>query len=365
MKLNVGDQVKFLNAVGGGVVTKILDTRMVLVADQDGFEMPTLISEVIKIDPSDAGGRFFREAFSVPSSTFGENNSREPGVTNADTEDVSDLLDPRAIRNRTSEEIFLAFIPHDQKWMITGMVDIFLINSTSFDVIYNLFHRTPTGHFSGVDYGSIFANSRHLLATVNRETLSQWTDGSLQLLFHKEYLDFVPPPFDSDFQIDGQKFHKEGAYRESSLIKEKGIIVRLLSLTSYIEEKRALSIPHKIPVSESPSGARNKDLPAIFAHQTEPRKAVVDLHIHELVEDPSNLQKSEILHFQKNYFIRCLDSAIVNNFINVVFIHGVGDGILRGVLSDHLKTTEGIEWFDAPMALYGVGAIEVRIPHNR
>ncbi len=111
--------------------------------------------------------------------------------------------------------------------------------------------------------------------------------------------------------------------------------------------------------------AHSEKRPVIFSHQTEPRKAVVDLHIHELIEDPSNLQHAEILEFQKNYFIRCLDAAMANNFLNVVFIHGVGNGILRNVLTDHLKKTEGIEWFDAPMALYGVGAIEVRIPHNR
>ncbi len=365
MKLNVGDQVKFLNAVGGGVVTKILDTRMVLVSDQDGFEMPTLIAELIKIDPTDAIGRFFSEKFNVPSSTLREMTSHESLVTNAVAETPDDLLDPRAIRNRTYEEVFLAFIPHDQKWMITGIVDIFLINNTSFDVIYNLFHRTPTGQFNGVDYGSLFANSRHLLTTVNREGLSQWTEGSLQFLFHKEHLDFVVPPFDSDFQIDGTKFHKEGAYRESSLIKEKGIIVRLLSLTSYIEEKRSLSTLHATPVSESQTVVSNRNLPIIFTHQTETRKAVVDLHIHELIEDPSNLQKTEILDFQKNYFIRCLDAAIANNFINVIFIHGVGDGILRSVLINQLEKTEGIEWFDAPMALYGVGAVDVRIPHNR
>ncbi|MFC2101636.1 DUF2027 domain-containing protein [Bacteroidota bacterium] len=365
MKLNVGDQVKFLNTTGGGVITKILDSRMVLVADQDGFEMPTLMAELIKIDPTDAGGRFFREEFSVPSSTREEMNRNEARGETSETETSNDLLDPRAIRNRTSEDILLAFVPHDQRWMIAGMMDIYLINNTSFDVIYNLFHYTAPGHYTGVDYGSLIANSRYLIATVNREELAEWTEGSLQFLFHKERLEHTIPPFDSDFQIDGKKFHKEGAYRESSLISEKGIVIRLISLTAYIEETRPQPTNKRAPSSEPSKPSHAEGPSIIFSHQTEPRKAVVDLHIHELIEDPSNLQKSEILDFQKRYFIQCLDAAIANRFINVVFIHGVGDGILKGVLSDHLKKEEGIEWFDAPMALYGVGAIEVRIPHNR
>lgn len=364
MKLSVGDQVKFLNAVGGGVVTKVLDTRMVLVADQDGFEMPTLNAELIKIDPDNAGARFFKEEFRIPESTHREMIAKAESALHHPV-DEGDSLDPRVIRNRTSEEIFLAFIPHDQKWLITGMVDIFLINNTSFDVIYNLFHRTSPGHYTGVDYGSLFANSRYLVTTVNRENLMYWTEGSLQFMFHKEQLETVVPPFNSDFQIDGKKFHKEGAYRESSLVKEKGIVIRLLSLTGYIEETRPKPAESRIHASPHSGTPRKETLSIIFSHQTEPRKAVVDLHIHELMEDPSNLEKSEILDFQKNYFIRCLDTAIANNFLNVVFIHGVGNGILKGALTDHLKKTGGIEWFDAPMALYGIGAIEVRIPHNR
>lgn len=357
--------MKFLNTTGGGVVTKILDTRMVLVADQDGFEIPTLISELVKIDPTDAGARFFKEDFHAPAAVHQQKEAEEEAGNDGEEEVKPDLLDPRVIRNRKSEDIFLAFVPHDQKWLITGPVDIFLINNTSFDIIYNLFHRTAPGHCTGMDYGSLFAGTRHLLATVDRESLSHWVQGTLQFLFHKEQLKEVIPPFNSEFQIDGTKFHKEGAYRDSPLVNEKGIIIKVVSLSSYLEKSRPDPERSPVPVSMPFDSAHSEKRPVIFSHQTEPRKAVVDLHIHELIEDPSNLQHAEILEFQKNYFIRCLDAAMANNFLNVVFIHGVGNGILRNVLTDHLKKTEGIEWFDAPMALYGVGAIEVRIPHNR
>lgn len=366
MKLQVGDQVKFLNATGGGVVTKVMDSRMVLVADHDGFEIPTLITELIRIDPTDAGSRFFKEEFEIPAATQRKMETYEEVLTNRESvTEEKDLLEPNVIRNRKSEDIYLAFFPHDQKWLITGVIDVFLVNNTSFDIIYNLFHHSAPRHYTGVDYGSLFANSRYLMATVDRENLAPWTEGSLQFLFHKDHLEDVIPPFDMDYQIDGKKFHKEGAYRETPLLNGKGIVIHLLSLTSYMEEFRAKASIFTSPVSGTKVSSGEADLPIIFSHQAEPRKAVVDLHIHELIEDPSNLQKSEILDFQRNYFIRCLDAAIANNFLNVIFIHGVGDGVLRGVITDQLKKTEGIEWFDAPMAKYGSGAIEVRIPHNR
>ncbi|MDD4192198.1 MAG: hypothetical protein PHI28_12760, partial [Mangrovibacterium sp.] len=43
----LGDRVKFLNDVGGGVVTKIVGKNMVHVENEDGFEIPVLLSEII------------------------------------------------------------------------------------------------------------------------------------------------------------------------------------------------------------------------------------------------------------------------------------------------------------------------------
>lgn len=338
MKLHEGDKVKFLNSTGGGTVTRLLDSRMAMVADEDGFEMPTLISELVKADTEEAV---------------------------AEDEPIVDYLPAESVEKRTSEEIFLAYVPHDQKWLVTGPVDVFLINNTSHDVIYNLFRRTARGHFRGIDYGSLFAGTRHLLATTDRDLITDWTEGSLQFLFHKERMEKVIPPFNSEFQIEVEKFSREESYRRSRLVDARGILVRIISLTGYIDEHRL------IKDDTGPSPSRNQlfetepSSPLIFRHQTGQRKAVVDLHIHELIDDPSNLQAGEILEFQKKYFINCLETALDNHFLNVIFIHGVGDGILRKELESHLKKTEGIEWFDAPMSTYGTGALEVRIPHNR
>lgn len=54
MKFKVGDKVKFLNEQGGGVITKIINSKMVNIAIEDGFEIPTLINELIKIDEGNA-----------------------------------------------------------------------------------------------------------------------------------------------------------------------------------------------------------------------------------------------------------------------------------------------------------------------
>jgi dsDNA-specific endonuclease/ATPase MutS2 len=53
--------------------------------------------------------------------------------------------------------------------------------------------------------------------------------------------------------------------------------------------------------------------------------------------------------------------AINGHFIKIVFIHGVGNGVLRQTIRDLLRTYEGIEYSDASYKKFGAGATEVTI----
>ena len=51
--MKVGDKVRFLNEVGGGIVAGFQGRNTVLVEDEDGFEIPMLITECVVIDTND------------------------------------------------------------------------------------------------------------------------------------------------------------------------------------------------------------------------------------------------------------------------------------------------------------------------
>ena len=46
-----GDRVRFLNATGGGVITRI-DGKTAYVEDEDGFESPILLKDVVVVMPA-------------------------------------------------------------------------------------------------------------------------------------------------------------------------------------------------------------------------------------------------------------------------------------------------------------------------
>ena len=49
-KLKIGDKVRFLSDVGGGIVAGFKPGNIVLVEDEDGFQIPAPISEVVAIE---------------------------------------------------------------------------------------------------------------------------------------------------------------------------------------------------------------------------------------------------------------------------------------------------------------------------
>jgi hypothetical protein len=48
--IKIGDRVKFLNDVGGGIVTGFLGKNMVKVENEDGFEVPYPVAKLINVD---------------------------------------------------------------------------------------------------------------------------------------------------------------------------------------------------------------------------------------------------------------------------------------------------------------------------
>ena len=49
MDIKVGDKVRFLNEVGGGIVSGFQGKDIVLVQDEDGFDIPMLKGQVVVI----------------------------------------------------------------------------------------------------------------------------------------------------------------------------------------------------------------------------------------------------------------------------------------------------------------------------
>jgi hypothetical protein len=363
MNFKVGDKVKFLNESGGGEIKKIISSNLVSVQIDDGFEIPTLITELIKVD----------EEPETPKMMFTQQQFRRqpPAPTETSDDDENYYEDGRVspleiFRSRGDDKkgIYLAFVPHDQKWLLTGLLDIYLVNYSEYEALFSLFLRKPNGAWEGVDYDVIKQNSKILLDTIKREEIEKWSYGIFQILFHKDLSSKVLSPLSSVFSFKPTKLYHENAYQNSVFISGKAFLLIVCELAlhpvvavSELNEKFDEEVLQQTAKMKKPEEFINK-------HKTSPREAVVDLHIEELLDNYSKMTNHEILNYQLNYFTKCLESGVNNYLTKITFIHGIGDGVLKARMLEILKEYDNVQTKDASMHQFGYGAFDVLIWHS-
>jgi len=362
MKFKAGDKVRFLNSTGGGTVVKEINAFMVSVAIEDGFEIPTLTSELVAIEAAGASGDLFLnkndDLSKMPSAPPAESQTIE-------TDRISRIVQ-RGDANAAPTGVYLAWVPQDQNRLLTGSMDVCLVNNTSSDILYTFYLKENSGHFSGIDYGSVPAESKLIIESVVRDDIAMWSTGIVQVLFYADENEKVLMPVSSHFRIKGSLFYQEGSYHETRFLANERAIVYTVCELNRVPSTYEQLLNEKENREPLPASAeRFRPETAIEQHRIAPNEAEVDLHISALRENYGNLSPHEILTIQLGYFERMLGSAIAYKFTRVVFIHGIGNGTLKQAILQRLQEYEDIEFRTAPFAKYGNGAIELIIHRNQ
>jgi DNA-nicking Smr family endonuclease len=86
------------------------------------------------------------------------------------------------------------------------------------------------------------------------------------------------------------------------------------------------------------------------------RTLEVDLHLNKLLEHPELLDDWQRLHTQIQHVKNCLSAADKKNIRKIVFIHGVGTGVLKTELQNYLSKFENLTVTTADFNEYGNGA---------
>lgn len=89
-----------------------------------------------------------------------------------------------------------------------------------------------------------------------------------------------------------------------------------------------------------------------------------DLHIEKLVKNWKSLSNYDILTKQIDTAKYHIEFAIKNRIPRIVFIHGVGEGVLKSDLDFLLGRYDNIVFQDANYQKYGQGATEVYFKQN-
>jgi len=158
--------------------------------------------------------------------------------------------------------------------------------------------------------------------------------------------------------------------------KDKVVIETTEGFELQFDEKELVKVENEVEIR---SFFSNQSLGSVLRDKQEPKKRSfvrekkakgdgfvleIDLHIEKLVPNKRGMSNYDILTIQTDTAKRQLDFAIKNRMPKVVFIHGVGEGILKAELDFLLGRYDGITFGDADYQKYGLGATEVYIKQN-
>ena len=109
--------------------------------------------------------------------------------------------------------------------------------------------------------------------------------------------------------------------------------------------------------------AQNPPKKSLFKKEKKEVILEVDLHINKLTKSTRNMDNYDMLNLQLDTAKNKVEFAISKRISKVVFIHGVGEGVLKLELH-RLLNKYPIKFYDASYKKYGLGATEVYVYQN-
>lgn len=342
--IKVGDKVKFLNDVGGGVVRSFINKNMVNVENEDGFEIPYPISQLLNI--------------SAPELNAGsEKPDTKTTQKEESTKPVFEEIAGEIINGKNSPDFYFCFVPTDSKNPLAGEIEIYLVNDSNYTVKYHYSH-IQNEDVETVKFGNIQSNSNISLESLVQNELNDLPEFGFQLLYFKDNDKEWNKPITKSFKVNPVKFYKESSFQSNQFFKRNALILQ-------ISENILTTELDKLTQSDFKKVVQEKEVRPRIKKQVQKRTAEiieVDLHINELLDNSEGLSNREMLETQIGKVESEMKSAIQSGVKKIVFIHGIGQGVLKQEVANILnKKFKKYYYQDASFQEYGYGATMVTL----
>ena len=367
-KLNIGDRVRFLNSVGGGVVTAFQGKDQVLVEDENGFDVPVLIAECVVVgeaDKSMAGKEPepyvppVKNAASAKNDIFTKDAPVQKDVSPAKQIDYKFVETPQGERLNLT----LAFLPVEPQSFMQSPFESYLINESNYYLYFN-YMSCKNSSWTSRYHGLIEPDMKIFLEEFEKSALNELEHICVQMIAFKEGKPFsLKNTLSVELRLDTVKFYKLHCFTKNNFFDEDALVFPLVM--NDIPEKQMLVSATDIQEAmyDRKKDERRTPQPAVKNPQPAKNIIEIDLHINQLVETTSGMNNADILNYQMSKFHEVMKANAGKKGQKIVFIHGKGEGVLRTALEKELKTTykNQCRFQDASFREYGFGATMVSI----
>lgn len=348
--MKIGDTVRFLSEVGGGIVKEFRGKNIVLVEDLDGFDIPMPMHECVVIDTDD----YNMKRKSAPQPAQQQEPVRKQQVEKPVT------YRPAETREGNTLNVVLAYVPEDVKAISTTGFDTYLVNDSNY-YLYYTYLNAEGAVWRVRAHGLLEPNTKELLETFTKESLNDLERVAVQLVpFKQERAFLMKPAANVELRVDTVKFYKLHTFRESVYFEEPALIYDIIRNDAPV--KQVFVSADDIKEALLQKRIADEPVPSQKKQPVKQEIVEIDLHAAELLDSTAGMNSSEILDYQLDKFREVMEQYKARKGQKIVFIHGKGDGVLRKAVIDELKHKyRTCTYQDASFREYGFGATMVTV----
>jgi hypothetical protein len=382
-----GDKVRFLHETGGGTVSGFQGKNIVLVEDEDGFEIPMLMTDVVVIGNEDysttnvvnakakeqrasSDGRSIK-ALMRDGEDDAERCARESGAGQggkADEIDYSKVTFRPPVEERKGGNqlsAYLAFVPIDIKEVTHTRFETYLVNDSNYYL--NCIYLVAEGNSWTLRWqGEVEPNTKEFIEEFGREELNTLDRVAIQMTAYKREKPFtLKPTTDVQFRIDGVKFYKLHTFEENEFFEQPALLYTIIendrvTRPLVLDAQRLKEQMYHTEPSDKTRVARRPQV--ITRRKGDEDVVVVDLHADALLDTTAGMTSMDILNYQLDKFRKTLAEHSNEKGRRIIFIHGKGEGVLRQALINDLRYRyKSYTYQDASFQEYGYGATQITI----
>jgi hypothetical protein len=404
--MKIGDKVRFLSETGGGHVAGFKGNNIVLVEDEDGFQIPTPINEVVVVQDddysmkrvvdkqgtvADKGGTPIAHDGRSIKSMMRDGQDEPVDFSEPDTVDDSKEVTyrPKAEERRGGNQLsaYLVFVPMDPKQLDSPHFECYFVNDSNYYMQFA--YLTAEGNNWSLKYqAEVEPNTKLFLEELGREEINSLDRVAFQIIAYKrDYAFIYKPAIDVQMRIEPIKFYKMHTFRENPFFDEPSLIYTIVEqdkvarplvvdpkqlkkemyaasndAASAVGQRMADRRTDLVRRYEDNQSKGNRHNSPYVHHSGLDDAIVVDLHADQVLDTTAGMKPGEILDYQIKVFRDTLAQYASKKGQKLIFIHGKGDGVLRRAIINELKYRyKSYTYQDASFQEFGYGATQVTI----
>lgn len=311
---NIGDKVRFLDEAIEGIVTSFHPGGIAGVTIEDDFELQVLTSQLVLLEAASQATPPIKSNTPAVSGTYSDKKTIPP---------------PKRLPGMREQLYWLCF-ETDHAYELS------IANWSEGPYLITVYRNKPVG-FELVFSGELRTGETKTFDITKNKQLKNRSVYSGTALAVRNFPSSLPNPV--THTLDFSQWN-------------------LLTPDHLTVEGAYSWIKFGMETSNAPKEATTETVKEKFTVQ-KPAE-IIDLHASAM--NIENLNADSILKMQMDYFLNQLELAIAYEMKRIIFIHGLGNGVLKNLILMNLKNRkEKLQWMVADERQFGQGAIEIVI----